>query len=161
MMVDQSYEYNGPAGLIAQVDRNGKPVVRHQELMPQGSAAIIAQVDRNGNAVRHHDLLPQNGGIAKQGIVIDSVQLAVSRQPCPPAGGSVCNHCTAQRLAWVPSLFHAHANAINSPLQTKNSNSWAYKLRVRSAREDFAMLRESRVCDSQGITDGPLEILTP
>eukprot|EP00291_Cryptomonas_curvata_P002670 CAMPEP_0172185222 /NCGR_PEP_ID=MMETSP1050-20130122/20040_1 /TAXON_ID=233186 /ORGANISM="Cryptomonas curvata, Strain CCAP979/52" /LENGTH=84 /DNA_ID=CAMNT_0012859165 /DNA_START=210 /DNA_END=461 /DNA_ORIENTATION=- len=84
MMVDQSYEYNGPAGLIAQVDRNGNPV-RHQELMPQGGAGIIAQVDRNGNAVRH-DLLPQNGVTAKQGISTESVHLAVSRQP-PTAGG--------------------------------------------------------------------------
>ncbi len=106
MMVDQSYEYTGPAGLIAQVDRNGNPV-RHQELIPQGSAGIIAQVDRNGNAVRHHDLLAQNGAPAKQGITIDSIQLAVPRQPCPPTGWtgipgrkvSFTSHLCVKRIA--------------------------------------------------------------
>jgi hypothetical protein len=159
MMVDQSYEYNGPAGLIAQVDRNGNPV-RHQEFMPPGGAGIIAQVDRNGNAVRHHDL-PQNGVTAKQGISTDSVLLAVSRQP-PPAGGSAFKQPAVQSLLASHISFKRIRKPIDPPRPSASGKRGLINhvcvpaVTVSPCCEKACALAVSRTDH-----DGPLDPLTP
>jgi hypothetical protein len=85
MMVDQTYEYNGPPGLIAQVDRNGAPV-RHHEPIMQNGLGIIAQVDRNGDLVRQRDLFPQNSAVSKAIQNYDNEQPALTHAPAPLSG---------------------------------------------------------------------------
>ena len=82
MMVDQSNDYAGPAGIITQVDRNGS-IVRHQDTSSLNGLGISAQVDRNGNAVKHQDLM---NGSASKAMNYDSPQFAVPLQTAPASG---------------------------------------------------------------------------
>ena len=89
MMVDQTYDYNGPAGIIAQVDRNGAPV-RHQEPILQNGLGIIAQVDRNGDLVRHQELIAQNGAASKVAYNYENEQPSLPR-PLIASSGTIAS----------------------------------------------------------------------